>query len=123
MSYNWESYHSELNNAGHETVVSKELVSHLKLTNKPQTFNLFDDVNTLATQNIHYKKNYNNSHRFVYLRQDLLDKFLNDNGYKLIWGIWGERQVTFKNSDGNQKFHSENNINDLQVFSDVIDYR
>lgn len=120
MTYNWESHHSELNSAGHETVVSKELASHLKLSDRPQTFNLFDSDGKLASQNIRYKKDYNNNHNFVFLRQDLLDKYLKDKNYKLIWGIWGERQVNFKDS---REFHSENNIKDLQIFSEIIEYK
>ncbi len=123
MDYNWESHHSELNQAGHETIVSRELANHLKLIDRPQTFNLFDESGNLASQNIYYRKDYNNNHRLTYLRKDLLDKFLAENNYKLIWGIWGERQVSFKGIDGSRKFHEEHKISDFQVFSEVIEYK
>lgn len=123
MDYNWESHHSELNQAGHETIVSRELANNLKLIDRPQTFNLFDESGNLASQNIYYRKDYNNNHRFTYLRKDLLDKFLAENNYKLIWGIWGERQVSFKGTDGSRKFHAEHKISDFQVFSEVIEYK
>lgn len=122
MDYSWESSHSELNQAGHETVVSKELANSLNLINKPQTFDLFDVKGNLASQNLFYNKDYNNNHRFTYLRKDLLDKFLVENNYKLIWGIWGERNVRFKEMNVSRKFHAENRVSDLQIFSDVIDY-
>ncbi|WP_157499554.1 NACHT domain-containing protein [Flavobacterium commune] len=123
MDYSWESNHSELNQAGHETVISKELANSLNLINKPQTFDLFDDKGNLASHNLFYKKNYNNNHRFTYLRKDLLDKFLLENDYKLIWGIWGERNVRFKDIDYSRKFHRDNKVSDLQIFSDVIEYK
>lgn len=122
MSYNWEGHHSVLNDAGHETIVARELANHLKLIDKPQTFNLFDENENLASQNIRYHKDFNNNHHFVYLREDLLNKFLLDNNYKLVWAIWGERQVNFKDWDGRRKFHSDNDISDLQIFSEVIEY-
>src|SRR5690606_13312978 len=31
MEYNWESYHSSTNNAGHITIPAKEIANHLKL--------------------------------------------------------------------------------------------
>lgn len=122
MDYSWESSHSEMNKAGHETVVSKELANTLNLINKPQTFDLFDAKGNLASQNIFFNKNYNNNHRFTYLRKDLLDKFLLENDYKLIWGIWGERNIRFKEINLTRKFHAENDVSDLQLFSDIIEY-
>ena len=123
MDYSWESNHSELNQAGHETVISRELANSLNLISKPQTFNLFDIDGNLASQNLFYNKDYNNNHRFTYLRKDLLEKFLLENDYKLIWGIWGERNVRFKDIDYSRKFHNDNKVSDLQIFSDVIEYK
>lgn len=123
MEYSWESSHSELNKSGHETVISKELANALNLINKAQTFDLFDEKGSLASQNLFYNKDFNNNHRFTYLRKDLLDKFLLENDYKLIWGIWGERNVRFKDIDYSRKFHTDNKVSDLQIFSDVIEYK
>ena len=122
MDYSWESSHSELNQAGHQTVISRELANYLNLYNRPQSFNLYDENNNLATQNINYYKGLNNNHRFIYLRKDLLDKFLVENDYKLIWGIWGERNVRFKEFNESRKFHAENKVSDLQIFSNVVEY-
>jgi anhydro-N-acetylmuramic acid kinase len=83
----------------------------------------YDDKGNLASQNLFYNKDYNNNHRFTYLRKDLLDKFLLENDYKLIWGIWGERNVRFKDIDYSRKFHTDNKVSDLQIFSDVIEYK
>jgi hypothetical protein len=61
MEYNWEGYHSHLNDAGHSTVIAKEIVNHLKLVDQPQTFNLYESNGAKASININYYDNYNNS--------------------------------------------------------------
>ena len=123
MNYSWENSRSELNQAGHETIVSNELVNYLNLKNKAQTFDLYDDNLSTASQNIYYHEGYNDNHRFVYLRKDLLDKYLLDNNYKLIWGVWGERNVSFEDFNLREEFHEKHKISDLQIFSEIIEYK
>lgn len=92
--YSWEGYHSSINQAGGISVVAKEISFDLNLVNVPQTFNLFEKDGALASLNIRYYVDLHTSQNFVYLRKDLLTRFLEDNKYKLVWGIWGERQIT-----------------------------
>ncbi|MCW2119713.1 hypothetical protein [Flavobacterium sp. 7A] len=122
MDYSWIYSQSVLNQASHETIVSKELAFFLKLTDRPQTFNLYDDDGNLASQNLQYTKSIDNNHKFTYLRKDLLDRFLAENNYKLLWSVWGERNVRFKNFDDSRKFYEDHKISDRQVFNDVIEY-
>ncbi|MBN3582995.1 hypothetical protein JYB64_11415 [Algoriphagus aestuarii] len=122
MEYNWESHHSSVNKAGHVTVVAKELANQLELVNQPQTFDLLNQDGSTASINIHFHKEYNNNHSLVYLRKDLLDKYLKDKKMKFVWAIWGERQLTFKTNERRTEFFTANPFKDHQVFQKVIEY-
>lgn len=120
--YNWETYHSSLNQAGHQYVVSKELSFHLNLIDAPQTFNLFEKNGELASINLRYRKDYNTNQHFVYIKKDLFNKFLEENGYKFIWGLWGEKQFSFEGHNTIRQFISENNIEGYKTFKQVVPY-
>ena len=122
MDYNWESYHSSVNEAGHETVVVKEIASYLKLISQPQSFDLLHQDGTKASINIHYHKETNNSHTLVYLRKDLFDKYLTENRLKYVWAIWGERQIAFENDEQRKEFFDKHPFKDYQVFQKIIEY-
>lgn len=122
MEYNWEDYHSSTNNAGHITIPAKEIVNQLNLVNQPQTFDLLDSDGNIASLNLQYHRDYNNSHSFVYIRKDLLDKYLAETKSKYIWIIWGEREVRFKTEERRKEFFKENPSEDYQVFQKVIEY-
>jgi hypothetical protein len=122
MEYNWESYHSSLNDAGHTSVVSKEIAIHLKLINQPQTFDLYESNGDLATINLYYYSNYNNNQSFVYIRKDLLDKYLSEMKFKFVWCIWGERDVRFKTEEQRTEFFKANPFKDYQVFQKIVKY-
>ncbi|NQY06706.1 MAG: hypothetical protein HRT68_11105, partial [Flavobacteriaceae bacterium] len=123
MEYNWEGYHSHLNDAGNSTVVAKEIANHLKLIDQPQTFDLFETNGDKASFNINYYNNYNNSHKLVYLRKDLLNKFLIEKKLKFIWIVWGERDVRFKTDKRRQDFFTAHPFKEHQVFQKVIEYK
>ena len=122
MEYNWEGYHSHLNDAGHSTVVAKEVANHLKLINQPQTFDLFESNGNKASINIYYHDDYNNNHSLVYLRKDLLNKFLSEKKLKFVWAIWGEREVRFKTNERRHEFFTAHPFKEHQVFQKVIEY-
>ena len=120
--YNWESHHSSVNHAGHQSVVSKEFSLHLNLINQPQTFNLFEKNGTLASINLRYYEDYNTNQHFVYLRKDLFDKFLKDNNYKFIWNFWGERQFNFDEYGAVNEFIQENDLDGHKEFKKIKPY-
>ncbi len=122
MEYNWESYHSSTNSAGHITVVAKEIAKHLKLVSQPQTFDLLDNNGNLASVNFEYHNDYNNSHSFIYIRKDLLDKYLEETNSKFIWIIWGERDVRFKTEERRQEYFKANPFKEYQIFQKVVEY-
>lgn len=121
MEYNWEGYHSELNDSGSATVVSKEIANHLNLVNQPQTFDLFENSGRKASVNLEFQGRENRQH-FVYLRGELLDKYLNDNKLKLVHAIWGEREIIFKSRKEQDEFYGKNSAREFKVFQKIIEY-
>lgn len=122
MEYSWESHHSYLNEAGHTTVLAKEIVTDLCLIDQPQTFDICELNGNKASMNIYYHSDYNNNHTFVYLRKDLLNKFLEQNKLKFVWTIWGERDVTFQTNEKRHDFFTTHPFKQHQVFQKIIEY-
>jgi hypothetical protein len=93
-SYDWESYHSELNDQGGAEVPSPALCWELDLSFQHRSFDLFDSSGRKATL---YRRNRNGSRRSdfygLYLREDLLQHYLQKSGQQLVWMMWGERQL------------------------------
>lgn len=116
MEFNWEGYHSEVNDAGSLTIVSKEIANYLKLVNQPQTFDLFEQNGMKASINLQYLEDFSNRHYFVYLRKDLLDNFLNENKLRLVHAIWGEREISFKDHQERDIFYSGNSMKGYKLF-------
>jgi len=121
MKYSWESYHSELNKCGHTDVLSKEIANELSLVNLPQSFNLIDENGDLATLNVSYDIEPNNRHHMVYIRKDVLDRYLVSKESRLVWGIWGEREANVGNGF-RIDFYEANNINGYFKFHKVVNY-
>jgi hypothetical protein len=122
MEYAFSS-ESGANNAGHRTVISKELYKELELINEPDTFNLKDSSSRLASQGISYNHGYDNKHNLVYLRKDLIDNFLNSNNCTLVWGIWGERNFSLDDIGNMRDLHKESGLKNFPVFQSVEIYR
>ena len=122
MEYNWESYHSDLNQAGQVTVPAKELALYLGLVSQPQTFDLFDTDGTKASANVWYLKDFSNNHSLTYFRRDLLNRFLRENGLRMVWAIWGEREVRFRSDENTREFFSANPMEGPQVFQKIVEY-
>ncbi len=122
MEYNWEGYHSHLNQAGNTTVVAKEIVTQLKLLDKAQTFDLFEFNGNKASIICNYHDEHNNNHSLVFFRKDLMGKFLKENNLKLFWAIWGERDVRFKTSERRIEFFTAHPFKAHQLFQKIIEF-
>lgn len=120
--YNWESYHSSVNQAGHQYVVSKEIAFHLGLIDVPQTFNLHEKNGDLASINLRHYDDYNSNQHFTYLRKDLFNKFLKENNYKFIWSLWGEREFHFEGHMVARQFAQEHGVDGYKKFKQIIPY-
>ena len=74
--------------------ISFEISSSEKLRPQSQSFEMLDANGKKASVNTVYSKDYNNHQHFVFLRKDILDHFLEKNGKKMVWAIWGEKDYT-----------------------------
>jgi hypothetical protein len=91
QKYNWESYHSVVNQGGGASLPSKRLCEALSLRYRANKWDLHDasGVASLYREVGEYGSQINGS--FSYLRRDLLDSYLTQSGKALVWLMWGER--------------------------------
>lgn len=119
--YNWESYHSKVNQAGSAMVPAKELALELGLCSQPQTFNMYKkngDVASITTQSGSFENR--NTQYLLYLRQDLLDTYLQNNDLEIVWVIWGEREFGFESIEELREY--QKNHESFGTFREVITY-
>lgn len=91
QKYNWESYHSVVNQGSGASLPSKRLCEALSLRYRANKWDLHDasGVASLYREVGEYGSQINGS--FSYLRRDLLDSYLTQSGKALVWLMWGER--------------------------------
>lgn len=91
QKYNWESYHSVVNQGGGVSLPSKRLCEALSLRYRANKWDLQDasGVASLYRETGEYGSHISGS--FSYLRRDLLDSYLTQSGKALVWLMWGER--------------------------------
>ncbi|MFD1357665.1 NACHT domain-containing protein [Fictibacillus halophilus] len=92
----WEENKSSVIPSRNVTTPCREITTTLDLIGQPQTFDLYEKNGQKASIICEYGVSYRNRQNFTYLRKDLLDKFLEQEGYRLIWGLWGEKEVSYK---------------------------
>ncbi len=100
----WESYHSSENQSGGADYLAPALCDFLKLRNQNNFQDLFDKDNNQATIfRIFGDESSFEKSTLMYVREDLLKKYLEFTNQKLVWLIWGERDF---------KYHSVNKMRD-----------
>lgn len=92
----WESHHSTLNKAGTVLYVSPALCEALRLQKHGQSCDLFDARQRLATLHRIWRDKPGAYFRsdILYLRRDLLRRYLRKTQQALLWVTWGERLPT-----------------------------
>jgi len=96
VRYNcYESYHSEVNPGRSVLVPARELSDFLELCSQPQTFDMYEKDGRKASITVKCGKPYHDS-QLIFLRQDLLDRFLEERDLSLVWAIEGERRLWSK---------------------------
>ena len=91
QKYNWESYHSVVNQGSGARLPSKQFCEALSLRYRANRWDLHDatGVASLYREVGEYGSQSHGS--FSYLRRDLLDSYLMQSGKALVWLMWGER--------------------------------
>lgn len=99
QAYNWESYHSVVNQGNGASLPSKRLCEALSLRYRANKWDLHD-VSGVAS--LYRKVGEYGSHisgSFSYLRRDLLDCYLTQSGKVLVWLMWGERGIHYRSAE------------------------
>lgn len=87
--YAWESYHSEMNQAGSARVPSHPFSAHFELRGAPQTFDQFLADGTRATITLSGVDGLDAD--IVYVREDLLRHYIGD--LAIVWFAFGGREL------------------------------
>jgi len=106
--YGWESYHSVTNNAGGAYFPAPALSEFLGLHGAPQTFDLFDPKGRRGS--IYARQGDDEDSIYVsavFLRRDLLDKYLDHTKQKLVWTVWGERSHHLRGHSREERLFDE----------------
>ena len=99
----WEGYHSSLNDVSGIEFPSAALCEGLQLVNHAASFDLWDATGKQASAYREFKVGdvYGNSH-LLYLRLDLLKKYLALTNQEFVWVPWGERTLNHREFGGRQ---------------------
>jgi len=106
-SYGWESYHSIVNDYSGFHIPAPAISDYLGLNYRNHSVELFDRQGKKATAYLSSKDDEHfYSSKLLYLRKDLLERYLSHTNQVLIWAIWGERDINYKlneqrNADAN----------------------
>ncbi len=103
----WEDYHSAIIGSRNIATPSRQIAETLNLCGQPQSFDLFEKENgKRASISFRYGGDWGETQNFIFLRKDLLERFLTERKEKLIWLTWGSRRQVSQNSETPYKpFH------------------
>ncbi|MFK1566683.1 hypothetical protein ACIUX1_29275 [Pseudomonas aeruginosa] len=119
QKYNWERYHSVVNQGSSASLPSKRLCEALSLRWQANKWDLHDasGVASLCRTVGEYGSQVSGS--FSYLRRDLLDNYLTQSGKALVWLMWGERGFHHRSAEvqdlheyyaGHQHIHKRTHV-------------
>ena len=98
------SFHFVVNEGQSVYVISKEISTELNLHIEPQYFNMLGDKGEKASIILQLGDLWHNGENLIYLRKDLLKKYLKKKNKQLIWIVWGEREFKTKHNEGLEEF-------------------
>ena len=92
--YNWESHHSNLNQAGGHSVPATTLAQEFDLRVIPGSLDWCDPDGHVASLTMRAPHIFDRGD-LLYFREDLLLDYCEKRDYELIWIAWGEREAWF----------------------------
>jgi len=92
----WESFHSGVNPGQNSYVPAREIAEALGLWLNLPTWDMRDKAGRRATVCIDWGDKWGDRQKLVFLRRDLLDRFLRDKQMTLVWAVWGERETHYQ---------------------------
>lgn len=94
VRYNsWEFYHSMVNPGQSVEVPAREISEEFGLWIKLPKWDMYDKEGKIASISTDWGESFKNHQTFVYLRKDLFDEYLKKHGMKIVWIVWGEREI------------------------------
>jgi len=91
-NFAWESYHSSLNQVSGIIVPAPALCEQLRLSNRQGEWDLYDPEGHIGTMYREFKADEDTSRSYLlYLRADLMARYLEHTRQALVWLLWGER--------------------------------
>jgi hypothetical protein len=92
--WDWESYHSAANQVSGAYFLAPALCERLRLVNHARDFDLYDGDGKRATVFTTAESDDLGANcHFLFIRSDLLDRYLRETDQRLIWFVWGERDL------------------------------
>ena len=100
INFAWESYHSVYNKYSGFDLPAPSLIQRLGLRSKHREIDFYDPSESAATLYREAGSGWGgNHHKLLYIRADLLQRYLRDTRQVLVWCNWGERDW-LKKMDG-----------------------
>ncbi|MBU3594579.1 hypothetical protein ICN42_10810 [Polynucleobacter sp. 71A-WALBACH] len=92
IHFGWESYHSSYNEFSGFDLPAPSLIQHLDLASKNREIDFYDSMGNLGTIYREAGDGWGgNRFGLLYIRADLLRRYLTDTRQILAWCNWGER--------------------------------
>lgn len=92
--WGWESYHSELNQVGGVDFPAPALADFLDLRSAGGSADLIDKAGKIATL-VRVTPGPAFGSHYLYVRRDLLNRYLLGRGLQLVRALWGERTMHY----------------------------
>jgi len=96
IEFGWEGRTVE-NHSIHGISLAKELARSAGLVHLPQTHDLQTQDGTRATFGTAFRpEEFDNGERCFFIRENILRASLRKHEYALVWAVWGERELSYK---------------------------
>lgn len=106
IHFGWESYHSSQNDFSGFNLPAPNLIQRLGLASKNREIDFYDSMGKPGTLYREAGDEWKGDrHRLLYVRADLLRRYLTDTRQVLVWCNWGERDW-LKKMEGHDVIHN-----------------